>query len=47
MVTSASQLPKAKRSLLSLLITAALVAGAFLLLSEDAPPQGGVRHPPP
>jgi len=41
MVTSASQLPKAKRSLLSLLVTAALAAGAFLLLSEDAPPQGG------
>ena len=40
MVTSASHLPKAKRSLLSLLVAAALAAGAFLLLFEDAPPLG-------
>ena len=38
--SSSSRLPKAKRALFRALTAAALVAGAFLLVSRDALPQG-------
>ena len=38
--SSSSRLPKAKRTLFRALTAAALVAGAFLLVSRDALPQG-------
>ena len=38
--SSSSRLPKAKRALFRALTVAALVAGAFLLVSRDALPQG-------